>query len=499
MQENVILSVKNITKTYPGVVALKDCSLDIKRGEVHAIVGENGAGKSTLIKVIAGAISPDQGHGRLIVNNNEFHSLSPLVSRNLGIEVIYQEFNLAKDLSVMENMFLGFFPGKKYIVNYKEMERKTREIFQLMKINIDPHAIVGDLSVGYMQLVEIAKAISRDAKIIIMDEPTAPLTTNEISLLFDLIKRLKEKEITIIYISHRLNEIFEISDRVTIMRDGEIVTTDDTSNMTREMLVKLMVGRTFSETFPLRTRKKGEELLRVEGLETSKVKDISFSIHKNEIFCLAGLVGAGRTETLRAIFGADKIEHGEIFLKGKKVHIHSPRDAVRFGIGMVPEDRMNQGVALELSIKHNIILAIVNKISRFMFVNTKKEKTILDNQQNALKIKADSLNALVKNLSGGNQQKVVVAKWLARESEILLMDEPTRGIDVGAKQEIYKLMNSLAEQGFAIIMVSSDMEEVMGMADRILILSEGRPMGAVEFGTEEFNQVHILNLASGHN
>lgn len=498
VEHETVLSLTNLSKTYPGVKALKNVSLDVRRGEVHAIVGENGAGKSTLIKAIAGAISPDAGSGSIVVDGRTFHSLSPHEARELGIEVIYQEFNLAPDVSVMENMFMGFFPDKSGLVDFKGMEKHAREVFAMMKVDIDPRVRVRYLSVAYMQLVEIAKAITRKAKILIMDEPTAPLTNNEVDLLFDLIKRLREQKITIIYISHRLNEIFDISDRVTVMRDGEIISTHDTSEMTREQLVKQMVGRTLGETFPVRKREKREELLRVEHLSGRKVKDISFSLHQGEIFCLAGLVGAGRTETMRFLYGADRMESGDIYYQGKKVRVHSPTNAIALGLGMVPEDRMNHGVSLELSIRHNIALAIIRRISKLLFINSRKEKEIVNQQSASLRIKADSLNTAVKKLSGGNQQKVVLAKWLAANTEVLLLDEPTRGIDVGAKQEIYKLMNELTKQGVGILLISSEMEEVLGLADRVLVLFEGKAMGFVEAGTPAFTQENILTLASGY-
>lgn len=498
MSENAVLAFDHITKTYPGVVALKDVSLNIPKGTIHAICGENGAGKSTLIKTLSGAIAPDSDGGTITVFGHKYTALTPQRARDIGIEVIYQEFNLAPHLSIMENMFLGSFPGKFSLVNYKEMEKRTREVFQMMEVDLNPRAPVKSLSVGMMQIVEIAKAISRDAKILVMDEPTAPLTEKEIEILFKLVRKLREKEITIIYISHRLNEIFDICDNVTVMRDGSIIGTHKVCEYSREDLVKEMVGRTFSEVFPDRVHAYGEELMRVENLCGGMVQDISFTLHRGEILALAGLVGAGRTEMLRMLFGADGVASGEIYVKGKKTDFSHPTDAVKLGIGMVPEDRMNHGVALSLPIRNNIVLATLKKISRFSLINMKQEKEMLEEQKNRLRIKTDSLKRNVGSLSGGNQQKVVLAKWLAAGSEILLLDEPTRGIDVGSKSEIYRLMDDLTKQGYGIIMVSSEMEEVLGMSDRLVVMSEGKYMGTIEAGSTDFTQEKVLDLASGN-
>lgn len=499
MASDSVLKFSHITKTYPGVVALKDVSLTVAQGSVHAICGENGAGKSTLIKTLSGAIAPDANGGSIEVFGQKFSALTPLKARELGIEVIYQEFNLAPDVSIMENMFMGDFPGKHHLVNFTAMEKAAKETFKMMNVDINPRRPVKELSVGYMQLVEIAKAVSRNARIIVMDEPTAPLTENEVEILFQLIRRLRNQGVTIIYISHRLNEIFDICDRVTVMRDGQIINTHEINEFTRDDLVREMVGRPLKEVFPKRFHEYGEELLRVEHMSGGMVKDVSFTLHKGEILSLAGLVGAGRTETLRMIFGADGIATGDVYVRGRKVNFKGPGDAVALGIGMVPEDRMNHGVALELPLKNNMILVALKKISRLMKINTKKEKEILGVQKERLRIKAPSLQVAAKSLSGGNQQKVVISKWLAAGSEILLLDEPTRGIDVGAKSEIYQLMNELTQQGYGIIMVSSEMEEVLGMSDRIIVMCEGEQMGMIEAGSLGFSQENILNLASGNN
>ncbi|MCB6203237.1 sugar ABC transporter ATP-binding protein [Extibacter muris] len=488
-----ILELKNLTKTYPGVVALDDVSLDIRRGEIHALCGENGAGKSTLIKLVSGAITPDTG--TISINGQAYGQMTPALSKKLGIEVIYQEFNLIPNLSVAENIFIGDYPGNKVTVDFARMEEKAKEVFRLMKVDLNPRSMVKDLTVAYMQLVEIAKALSKNVKILIMDEPTAPLTTNEVEILMDLVQHLKEQGVTIVYVSHRLNEIYDICDRLTVFRDGQMIETRETNDIRRKELVSLMVGREVSETYPERKASRGEIVLEVRGLSGAGARNISFQLHKGEILGLAGLVGAGRTETARMIFGADIADAGEIFLNGKKTEFRNPSDAVALGIGLVPEDRKEQGVILSKSIRENITLPIIKSIARGTVINRRKEDRILNVHKESLRIKTPSFRQKVGNLSGGNQQKVVLSKWLASGSRILIFDEPTRGIDVGAKQEIYTLMNELTEKGISIIMISSEMEEIMGMSDRILVLCEGRATGILE--RHEFSQEHIMGLASG--
>ncbi|MEG1492208.1 MAG: sugar ABC transporter ATP-binding protein [Oscillospiraceae bacterium] len=488
------LSVRHITKTYPGVIAINDISIDFLSGEVHALVGENGAGKSTLIKTIAGAIQPDSGE--IEVFGAVQSKTSPSRMRSLGIEVIYQEFNLVPALSVAENIFLGAFLGNGKIVDKKEMERQTAELFKTMQININPKSKVEELSVGYMQMVEIAKAISRDVKILIMDEPTAPLTTHEVDILYQIIDLLKKKGVTIIYISHRLNEIYKVSDRLTILRDGNKVATKNTSETSRDELIKLMVARETSEAYPTRTHTPGEVVLEVQQLSGKGAKDISFTLRKGEVLGFGGLIGAGRTEMARMLFGADPATSGKIILDGKEVKIKSPQQAVKLGIGLVPEDRKQQGVILPLSIKENIVLPIIKDISHLMVVDKKRENTIINSQKDALRIKTPTLEQLVMNLSGGNQQKVALSKWLVSDCKILIFDEPTRGIDIGAKQEIYNLINQLSAQGMAVIIISSEMEEMLGMSDRIVVLCEGQMMATLD--KSEFSQEKILALASGY-
>lgn len=493
MKEKSILKVNHIVKKYPGVVALNDVSVDFKEGEIHALVGENGAGKSTLVKIISGAISPTDGE--IEIGGEKVNHMTPQLARKKGIEIIYQEFNLVSSLSVAENLFLGNFIGNGITVNRKEMNRKAQEIFDEMRVPISPDEIVGNLTTAYMQLVEIAKAIIKDVKFLIMDEPTAPLTNAEVEILFSIIDRLKKKGVTIVYISHRLNEIFALADRVTVMRDGNWISTRSIEETNRDQMISEMVGREVTETYPARNVVIGKPIIEVKHLYGNGVKDISFDVRAGEVVGLAGLVGAGRTETVRMIFGADKAEQGEIFLEGKKVKISSPQDAVENGIALVPEDRKLQGVVLGLPIKDNISLPTVKKMSKGVVIDNSLERKTVESQIKELRIKTPSSEQLVKNLSGGNQQKVVLAKWLASNAKVLIFDEPTRGIDVGAKQEIYHLINKLAEQGIAIIVVSSEMEEIMGMSDRIIVLCEGEITGQIE--RQEFQQDEIMKMASG--
>ena len=493
MNERIILSLKNLTKHYPGVLALDRVSLDFVAGEVHALLGENGAGKSTLIKAIAGAIEPDGGV--IAIDGQEHARMTPHLARGLGIEVIYQEFNLAPSLSVAENISLGDKSGRGILVDTKVMVERARSVFRQFNIDIDPRALVRDLPPAQQQIVEIAKAVSKNVRILIMDEPTAPLTVNEVESMFEIVRRLQQAGVTIIYISHRLEEIFRISDRVSVLRDGRYIATRQTAATNRKELISLMVGRELKESYPARRQAPGEVALEVRRLCGNGDEDISFSVRKGEILGLSGLVGAGRTELARVIYGAEPAESGEILVEGRPVQIRSPQDAIRLGIGLIPEDRKNQGVFLDMDIKWNISFSKVRRLSRYTVVNTGQEVAVAEKYRDLLKIKTPGLDQHVKNLSGGNQQKVVLAKSLAAESKILIFDEPTRGIDVGAKQEIYNLMCELADNGIAIIMISSDMEELLGMSDRVIVPCEGRLAGEVP--RAQFNQNVILDLASG--
>ena len=489
----VLLSLKNISKQYPGVLALDEMSLDIYRGETHAICGENGAGKSTLIKTLSGAIEPTDGS--ITFEGKTYSVMNPQLSTELGISVIYQEFNLMGVLSVAENLYAGHLPRKNGLYDRSETIRRAREIFKEMDLDIDVTQKVDDLSVAYMQLVEIAKSLTKDVKLLIMDEPTAPLTANETELLFKIMRRLKEKGVTIIYISHRLNEIFQVADRVTIMRDGRKVSTHPISEITKDELIRGMVGRPMNETYPMRACQRGEVVLKVENLCGNGVHNINFELHRGEILGLSGLVGAGRTEIMRVLYGADRKESGNVYLKGKQVHFKSPRQAVRSGVVLLPEDRKRHGAVLTLPISQNITLPNLKSVSRFGILNKRREQQLVSEEINALKIACSSGRQLVGTLSGGNQQKVILAKWLISNADVLIFDEPTRGIDVGAKQEIYMLMNQLCNQGLAIIMISSEMEEIIGMSDRIVVLYEGEQMGILD--RTAFSQEAILTLASG--
>jgi len=491
--EEIILSIKNITKRYPGVVALDKVSIDFRKGEVHALLGENGAGKSTFIKAIAGAIQADSGE--IIINGQSFSHLTPHAAKAEGVEVIYQEFNLMESLSVAENICFGEKTGN--LVSMKEMERKSKEIFDLMGVSLDLKAQVRNLPSSQKQLVEIAKSISRNAKILIMDEPSAPLSVTEIDKMFEIVRKLKDKGVTIIYISHRMEEIFEIADRVTVLRDGKYIATKDIGNTSIKELISLMVGRELNQTYPDKNYPVGEPIMEVRHLYGNGDEDISFTLRKGEILGLAGLVGCGRTELARVIFGADKMDEGEILIHGQKVRIKLPKDAIEHGIGLIPEDRKLQGCFLEKQIRWNISIANIRSLSKRWIIDTKKETTQASTYKDLLNIKTPSLEQMTKNLSGGNQQKVVLAKTLATNSEILIFDEPTRGIDVGAKHEIYNLMVRLASEGKAILMITSDMPELLGMSDRILILHEGKISG--ELQKQDFTQDRILELASGLN
>ncbi len=492
MSEKPILSIRDLLKTYPGVIAVNHVSFDVMPGEVHCLIGENGAGKSTLIKMLSGAIRPDSGS--MIIEGKEFREMTPKLSKSLGIEVIYQEFMLVQSISVAENIYLGENTDRSAFVDMKAREKKAEELCQELGIDLNPSDTVGNLSPGKQQLVEICKAVSRNVKILIMDEPTAPLTVKEVGTLFRVIATLKKRGVTIIYISHRLEELFEVGDRITVMRDGKYITTTDVNSINRQGLIKLMAGRDLVEQYPARRSSVGEEILRVEHLYGNGDSDISFSLHKGEILGFAGLVGAGRTELMRVLYGANPIESGKIFIEGKEVHIHSCSEAIRQGIGYIPEDRKNQGVFLRLSIKANVVISNIRQFCNGVFVDSKKETEVTKEYIRNLSIKTPSMDQLVGNLSGGNQQKVVIAKTLAANSRIVIFDEPTRGIDVSAKQEIYALMNDLAEKGNALIMVSSDMPELLGMCDRIIVISEGAKTG--ELSRSEFDQNRILDLAS---
>lgn len=489
-----IVELKNITKTYPGVVALNDVSLGFKPGEVHAICGENGAGKSTLIKVMAGAATPEEGE--IFVNGEKITAMDPGLSRQLGIEVIYQELILAPHVSVAENIYMGTRFGKSIVVDWNTMNEKAQSILDSMDITaFKATDIVENLKTANRQLVAIAKAISMNVKFLIMDEPTAPLGEHEVQVLLRIVKELKKKGVTIVYVSHRLDEVFEISDRVSVFRNGQWIKTMNTCDTDKNELIKLMVGRDIGSTYPERNSKIGDVVLEAKNIVAEGVKNVSFSVRAGEVLGIGGLVGSGRSELVNTIFGAQKMQSGEIFIKGKKVDINSPSKAIENGIGLIPEDRKLHGLMLEKDVGFNLSICILETISKYCVVDFKTEEQKQREIIERLRIKLPHAGVLAKTLSGGNQQKVVLAKWLLAEADVLIFDEPTRGVDVGAKQEIYQLINELTDKGMAVIMVSSDMEELMGVPDRIMVLHEGECTGGLD--KKDFSQVEILKLASG--
>lgn len=493
MTGKTILKVEGLSKYYPGVKAIDNLTMEFKQGEVHALLGENGAGKSTLIKCIAGAIQPEDG-ACIEIDGERFTKLTPMLAKEKGVQVIYQEFNLVPQMSCAENVFLNEKTSN-LVVNSKKRANDAKKIFDDLGVDIDPNRTVGSYTPAYMQIVEIAKAISKNVKILIMDEPTAPLTVSEVELLFKIVRKLKAQGVTIIYISHRIEELFEIGDRVSVMRDGHYIKTLDIAQTNRQELVNLMVGRELTENYPCRKVEMGQEVLRVENLCGNGVSDINFTLHKGEILGFGGLVGAGRTELMNVIYGANKMESGQIYLNGEPVSIKDTTTALNYGIGLIPEDRKRTGAFLRFSIRWNTTISALQRISKWGVIQKKKEREIADYYIDRLKIRTPSPEQLAGNLSGGNQQKVVLAKTMAAKTNIIIFDEPTRGVDVGAKQEIYQLMNELVEEGHSILMVSSDMPELLGMSDRIVVICEGKQAGIVP--KEAFSQAHILDLASG--
>ena len=488
-----ILELQHITKHYPGVVALDDVSLSFEPGEIHSIMGENGAGKSTLIKIVAGAI--EASSGKVIINGESFEKLTPALAKQHGIGVIYQEFNVVPSMNIAENIFLGDKTGNAISPDFKKMHKEAARLMESLGVHIDSHRMVGDLSTAQQQLVEIAKAVSKNCKVLIMDEPSAAIAVAEVENMLRIVRQLKEQGVTIIYISHRMDEVFEISDRVSILRDGRYVATKKIDEVSRQDLINMMVGRELTESFPSRNVTPGENVLEVRNLTGNGDFNINLYLRKGEILGLAGLVGAGRTELAKMLFGDVRPTSGEIVVKGKTVHFRDTSDAIDSGIGLIPEDRKREGAFLEYSIQWNIPSMSLRRISKATVVDQKEADRLADEYVEKLSIKTPTVKQLVKNLSGGNQQKVVVAKVLAAQTEILIFDEPTRGIDVGAKQEIYHLMNNLVEQGMSIIMISSEMEELLGMSDRVMVLYEGRITG--ELSKDEFSQSRVLELASG--
>ena len=491
----VILEMKDIDKSFPGVHALDHVSLDVRAGEVHALMGENGAGKSTLMKVLTGIYKKDSGSIKYQGKEVEFHNTRD--AQAAGIVIVHQELNMVGDLTVAQNIFIGREPRKGLRIDDRKMIEDSKALFDKLHIDINPREKMSHLTVGKQQMCEIAKAISHNAKIIVFDEPSAALTEKEIEDLFVIIRDLRSQGMGIIYISHRMDEIKVITDRVTVMRDGGYVGTLITKDCTKEDIINMMVGRVIYEKPKEHSMVPDDApvVLKVEHLTAGKmVQDVSFELRKGEILGFSGLMGAGRTETARAIFGADPKQSGDIYVNGQKVEINSPEDAVKHGIGYLSEDRRRFGVVVGKTITENSTMAALDEYMKGPFIDKKKELDITQKYIKELATKTPSADQLVVNLSGGNQQKVVIAKWLVKNSDILIFDEPTRGIDVGAKNEIYKLMNKLAQQGKSIIMISSEMTEIFRMSDRIVIMCEGRKTG--ELRIEEATQELIMDKAT---
>ena len=492
-QKVPILEMKDITKTFPGVRALDKVTLRLEEGEVLALLGENGAGKSTLIKVLGGAHSVDSGE--IFIDNQLTKLSSPAQAWEMGISIIYQEFNLIPELTIRDNIFLGKEKTRKGIIDYNFEKRKTRSLFDKIGLKFDTEVLCSSLTVAQQQMVEIAKALSVKAKIIVMDEPSATLSNNEVEKLFSIIRDLKKQNISIIYISHRLDEIFKVADRVMVLRDGINVGEEDPKCTSRDGLIEKMVGRTLESEFPKNNVIPGKERLRVENMSAGKkVCNISFNLREKEIVGFAGLVGAGRTELMRLIFGIDKPDSGRIFLNGVEIKISNPRDAIRNRICLLAEDRKKHGLVLNHTCRENFGLPNLKKYIRFLFLDKKKERNAFDSYVNNLKIKISDHEAMVSSLSGGNQQKIVLAKWIESNSDIIIFDEPTRGIDVGTKYEIYLLINQLANEGKSIIIVSSELPELLGMCNRIIVMHEGYFKGEVS-ETSTITQEDILKIA----
>ena len=493
MNETIVL-LDHISKSFPGVKALDNVHFELHSGEVMALLGENGAGKSTLIKILSGVYTRDEGTMQIF--GKECGNLTPKQAQEMGVAIIHQELNMCRHLSIAENMFLGREKRKGIILSDQEMEKEAKAVLDELKIDLDPKQVVGDLPVSKQQMVEIAKALSFKAKVLIMDEPTSALTSKEIDDLFRIIKDLRAKGCGIVYISHRLEELQHIVDRVTIMRDGQYITEMNFADATMDEIIAHMVGREIKEKFPHVECPKGKKIFEVKNLNAGRmVRDINFSLYEGEIVGFAGLMGAGRTETTRAIFGIDPKDGGEIILDGNQVTIRKPEDAIKAGIVLAPEDRKKDGLCTKLSIRHNIALPNLDLIcDKLGVVRNKKEEEMCEEAVQNLKIKTPNVEVLAGNLSGGNQQKVVVGKWLARNSRVVIFDEPTRGIDVAAKVEIYHLMNNLKKSGIAVMFVSSEMPEVMGIADRIIVMCDGRITG--ELSAKGATQNEILTLAT---
>jgi ribose transport system ATP-binding protein len=495
-QDNgIVLCMQGITKVFPGVVALKDVDLEVRLGEVHALVGENGAGKSTLMNILGGVIQPDRG--RILIDGQEVTMPNPKAAQNAGISFIHQELALFPEMSVMSNLFIESIPNNRGFLNWRHLYAETKRVLDRMSLDVSPTAIVGSLRMGERQMVEIARALLWNTKILVLDEPTSSLTDRETELLFDLIKELASQGVSIIYISHRLDEIFDVCDRATVLRDGEKVDTVDVASISKMDLIRMITGREIKEMYPKFNVPTDDALLVVEGLTRYGVfEDISFHVNAGEIVGITGLMGSGRTELARAIFGLDPLDKGQIKVRGKVVSIKCPEDAIEHGFGFLTEDRRSEGLILDKSVTTNVVLANIRKFTKWgWWVDEKAQDEAAERQISNLRIMTPTSKRWVKYLSGGNQQKVVFGKWLETEPKIFILDEPTRGVDVGAKAEIHDIMSRLAQNGAAIIMISSELPQILGMSDQILVMRDGRLVA--ELTREEATQEKVLALATG--
>jgi len=493
--DDYILEVKNISKTFPGVKALSDVNFRVRPGSVHALMGENGAGKSTLMKILYGIYTPDKG-GEVYLEGKKFKPTGPIDAIRSGLTMVPQEISPAQNLTVADNFYLGREIGRAGFLDQAKMNKRSLETLEELGISIGVKVLMENVSVAKAQLIAIATAVSYDAKVIIMDEPTTALTEAEVSKLYNIIKEVKKRGIAIIYISHKLDEIFETSDEVSVLRDGEYIGTKNINEIDKEGLIEMMVGRPMSDMFDREEVPIGDVLIEVKNLQkTGKFQDVNFEVHKGEIFGIAGLVGAGRSEITEALFGYKPADSGEIIVNGHHVTINNPNDAIANKIGFVTEDRKATGLFLNLNITDNIIMPDMSPYLKNLLISTGLIQNVAENQKDALRIKTPSVNEITDNLSGGNQQKVLLARWLILEPDILILDEPTKGIDVGAKAEIYKIMVELAKMGKAIIMISSDMLELLAMSDRIMVMAEGKATGILT--KEQASQEIVLKLAAG--
>jgi ribose transport system ATP-binding protein len=496
MDQDLLLSIQGISKTFPGVRALDNVDLEVKAGEVHALVGENGAGKSTLMNIISGIISPDQG--KMDFLGKPFAPANPREAQKMGVGFVHQETALCTHLSISENVFIGRVPELPLrLVNYKQADKLTKELLAEFHINLNPRKPVHELNIAAQQVVEIIKALSLDCRLLILDEPTSSLTETETEALFNIINKLKQKGIGILYISHRLAEVFRVCDRVTVLRDGKHIRTKQTSQTNPAEIISLMVGRSIGNLYPEKTSQPGPEILRVEGFtRKGKFEGVNFSVKVGEILGFAGLIGAGRSEVARAVCGIDPHDRGKVFLSGAEVFFGSYARAIASEVVYVTEDRKTQGLFLKMPVTRNVSVTILKQITRSLLIKNDQEREVANNFVNKLRIKTPGLQQLLNNLSGGNQQKVMLAKWLATSPKVLFMDEPTRGIDVGAKAEIHNLLRDLSKQGMGIVLISSELPEIIGMSDRVLVMNEGVVTGELSGGgiTEE----NIMRLAATH-